>query len=371
MSEEFYPLSGIEALSVNPLNRVETDEMEDGSETSRNLWADKMFKREIDLKHTPLTDQEAIVLRDFYTERNGSKDSFWFRDNVNRDGNYRVRFTGGTKYERMTAATKVDVTMRQIAATKARVTLPRIIAATGGIRDQVPFWFDADKSKHWIHNYSEQHEQNWFNAGALAGVDAVHQTQNLAAQVYVATDKFHNARIIGGTNAKYITANAIAKGDYIAPGSQARGLWFAMVKLPTHASKRVICGIGTVAALSAMGIAIAADNRIEPWLGGAETFTNARFNNSTANTWRSVAVAFEGSDCTLYVNGVSIGTDAIVGRTYVDGKLSLGCAPDGTLALTSGISYLQHAMLLSDDFDATVVANLHNLFAANFGLATV
>lgn len=375
MSNEFYPLSGIETIKVNPYVRVERDEFEDGSESSRRIWAEKVFKRTFEVKHFPLTDQEAVVLRDFFMEREGPYDPFWFRDNVNREGNYQVRFSNEMAYERITAATNVQSVMNQIAATKSRVTLPRliaIIASASGTRDYIPFWFDANKSRHWIHNYVETHEQDWFNAGALVGEDAVLQSPGVvSSQLYVNSNIYENCRIIGSTTGKYITANDQVKGDYIAPGSAARGLFFCVVRNPTHSSKSVIMGMGDVSSGNAMGLAINASNQYEPWLGGAHTFTNAKFTNSAANTWRTIAVAFDGSSCSLYVNGALIGTDSQT-RTYVDGKLSLGCAPNGTLPVGgAGINYLQHAMYLSDDFDATIVANLHNLFAAQFGLATV
>jgi hypothetical protein len=376
MSEEFYPLSGIQSIKVKPYTRVETDEFEYGNEATRLLWAEKSFKRKFEVKHAPLVDQEAIVLRDFFSERSGPYDSFWFRDNVNREGNYRVRFASEMDYERITSATEVMSVMNQLSATKSRVTLPRIIAViagASGTRDYIPFWFDANKSKHWLHNYVATHEQDWFNAGALAGEDAILQSPGeVTSQVYVNSDKAENCRFIGSTTGKYITANDQVKGDYIAPGSAARGLFFCVVRNPTHSSKSVIMGMGDVSSGNAMGLAINASNQYEPWLGGAHTFTNAKFTNSAVNTWRTIAVAFDGSSCSLYVNGIGIGTDLHVGRTYVDGKLSLGCAPDGTLAVGgAGINYLQHAMYLSDDFDGTVVAALHNLFAAQFGLATV
>src|SRR6185295_10427091 len=91
MSDVFYPISGFKDIQVQYLDRTVKDEFEDGSESAMRLWPDKTFKRIFTCQHMPLSAQEFGYVKSFFSARSGQYDSFWFRDNVNRQGNAKVR----------------------------------------------------------------------------------------------------------------------------------------------------------------------------------------------------------------------------------------------------------------------------------------
>jgi len=107
--------------------------------------------------------------------------------------------------------------------------------------------------------------------------------------------------------------------------------------------------VGAIGTGHSLGISLAADNRYEPFLGGSEAWTNARYNNSAAVTWRSVAVVWTAASnaATLYVNAVSIGSDSVA-RALTAGPAVLGAAPDGSLKSNNG-ELQRTAACASDD----------------------
>lgn len=361
MSDVLYPIGGrIASLRASVMDRVLKDAFEAGNTMTRNLWAANTFKRRFDLQHMPLTYEEFKYLDDFYTEREGAKDVFWFRDNVNRRGNAKVRFSQPLMEDRGPAVYPgIQVQLEEIAPIRA---LPGIVAVKNAGGSSPALWWDPNREIWYEDQGAVYKEVQTFDAqGNL--YPAVWQggtALNLAGTLTQWQDYFFN-------NSEWAkTAINIAA----LAGAQPASTVFAIVKCPTIASKQVLIGVGAMGAGNALGIAVAADNRIEPWIGGSETWTNARSNNSPNNTWRSVAVTWPAAsnNATLYVNAASIGTDANT-RNYTAGSASLGAAIDGTLKCNTADE--AHLMIFSSALSLAQIKALHNLFAHQYGMSTV
>lgn len=360
MSDVLYPIGLIATLRATVVDRTIKDEFESGNTMTRNLWAANSFKRRFDVLHNPLTYEEFKYLDDFYTERGGGKDYFWFRDNSNRRGNAKVRFAAPLPEDRGPAVYPgVQVQLEEIAPLRA---LPGVIAVKNAGGSSPLLWWDPNR-------------EIWYEHQGTIYKDV--QTFDAQGNLYPAVWQGGTALNLAGTltqwqDYQFATSEwaktAINIGT-LAP-TQPAATVFAIAKCGTIASKQVLVGVGAMGAGNALGIAVAADNRFEPWIGGAETWTNARSNNSPNNTWRSVAVTWPAAsnNATLYVNAVSIGTDGNT-RNYVAGPATLGAAIDGTLKSAAELS---HVLIFSSALSLAQVKALHNLFVHQYtGLATV
>ena len=116
MTNVLYPLGLIEQLKVTPSTRVLSDVFEDGSTNTRLLYPAQNFKRHFVLQHAPLTLDEYRFLRSFHSQRGGLYDAFWFRDNVNRAGNARVRFAKPLPEEHNGVLFNTQTEMDEVAA---------------------------------------------------------------------------------------------------------------------------------------------------------------------------------------------------------------------------------------------------------------
>jgi len=353
---EFYPISLIHALQVTPVARVIGDQFEDGSTATRRVWAAQYFKRRFKVQHAPLTLAEWRYLRSFYSARNGTYDSFWFRDNVNRDGNALVRFASDLPHSFSGSARMVQLDLDEVSPVRALPETEEVTTAAG----RTPFvWYDANRELYYLHAGTAYTEADTWD--------------ELAA--YRAAWQGGTSLSLGGTTAQaqyyQFAASQWARSGTVTAltGTQPAVTIFAIARHGTVSSKEVICGIGAMGSGKALGIAVAADNRYEPWIGGSETWTNARTNNSAINTWRSFAVVWAASSntATLYTNAASVGADSNA-RSLTAGSLTLGSAIDGTLKCTGHVGQL---LVFAGALTLAQIKAVHNLLGIQYGLSIV
>jgi len=355
MSSVLYPVSLIARQRVQRFNRVVSDEFEDGSTSARLRWTAQYFKRRFDLQHAPLTEAEYRYLRSFFSQRSGRYDSFWFRDNPGRGGNAQVRFASDVPEDFAGRAYQIQVSLEEIAAIRALPELDELTTAAG----TAPVaWFDANRERYHSHC-------------GTAVMDAFLYDVSLAGNANWAAGTLPLGNILG--QYQYLnfagTQYALTPANLVVSAGQPALTLFCIAQHGTISGKQVLFALGAMGAGAGAGIAVAADNYYEPWLGGSETFTNARQSNATDDTWRSFAVVWTGSsnNVTLYVNAVSIGTDAVA-RSLTAGPLSVGAALDGTLKATG---YVAQVMVVPAALSLAQVKAVHNLVGYQYGLATV
>jgi hypothetical protein len=134
MSNEFYPIGLLKSVRPQQMARVERDVFENGATSSALRWPRNYFKSQFRVQHAPLTPLEAEALYNFYNRMNGGYDSFWFRDNLDRTGNYQMRFESEWSPERVANLRNVTCDMEQVAPRKALLSpadIPAIIPAYG------------------------------------------------------------------------------------------------------------------------------------------------------------------------------------------------------------------------------------------------
>lgn len=354
MSDVLYPLSLIERLTSEKVGRIVSDVFEDGSTSTRNQWSAQNFKRRLQLVHAPLTEAEFRYLRSFYSQRSGRYDSFWFRDNVHRDGNVKVRFAASLPLEYQGRARRLQVVLEEVAAIRALPEWDELVSAAG---NTPLLWFDANRELYYSH------------AGTAYRESALYDAMLTNAASWQA-----GSFPIGGSTSQYqhyafTGAEWGNTGATLLSGTQPAATLFCVAKHATIASKAVICGVGTLGAGKGLGIAISAANAYEPWIGGSETWSTATQSNATNNTWRSFAVTWPAASNTasFYVNGAAALTE-VETRDYATGPFALGAAPDGTLKTTGNVS---HALLFNAELTFAQVKAVHNLLGYQFGLATV
>ncbi len=357
MSDVLYPLGGIASQNVMQIDRVLRDDFEAGNTTTRRLWADKTFKRRFEVAHFPLVFSEYQCLAGFFTLR-GTYDSFWYRDNVNRAGNAKVRFTEPLSKQRGPAVYDLRVVLDE---TEPIRTLPELNEVFDGVGTAPALWWDANREIYYEHYRKVYKDSSVWDAAlnenrpAWQGGTALNLASVLAQWQNFAFDNSEWAK----------TASNVSQ----FAGTQPACTVFAIARHGTIASKQVLCAVGAMGAGNAVGLAINASNQYEPWLGGSETWTNAKFTNVEIHPWRSVAVTWPASsnNASLYVNAALIGSDANP-RNFTAGPATLGAAIDGTLKVTGDLA---HVFFFAAELTLAQVKALHNLFAYQYGMATV
>lgn len=356
MSDVFYPISLVQAVDVQRADRTLMDEFESGSVATRRYWSAYNFKRRVALQHSPMTLSELRTLRTFHAQRSGQSDSFWFRDNVNRGGNIKVRFKGDLSQPWQAGARQIAVQLEEVAPVRALPELDEVTAAAGSAP---VIWYDANRELYLPHN-GTVYTENAYEAVAMAA-DAPWQAGSLP---------------LGNALTQYqhyaFDGTAWAKGQANVSGItalKAACTLLAMVKHSTSATQQLIFGIGTGSTASGMGIQLNASNEYTPWIGSFGTWSTAKQSNGTSDTWRSLAVTWaSGSNTgTLFTNGTSIGGDSNT-RSFFPGPVSLGAAPDGTLLTTGNVA---HVMAFASVLSTAQIKAVHNLLGYQYGLATV
>jgi len=369
MSDVFYPLGGIASSEIELLDRTIADEFESGATSSRRLWPDRTFKRRITVEHQNLSIVRFRVLEEFFAARSGRYDSFWFRDNVHRTGNHKVRLAKPFQIERSGKMTyNVKLTFDQVAPVKAFPTLRDIYNGALFVPD---LWLDANRAL-WAHDYLALSESN-----KLYEAD-IYQSQTDSPTRLITWNSALNAYVaLGDTgicqqypeyyfnNDKYATDNTFTTGESGAKKVHS----FFIVARRVSTSEKIIFGKSGAGANQGVGIQCNAAGSVSPWAGGsAEVWTGAMSNPSSGAWFTAAAVWPTGSDvASWYYNGALVGTKSVT-RDMFDSKFHIGARLDGTTKFTGGVLQAIH---FSAELDAAGVAALHNLFAYQVGLATV
>lgn len=356
MSDVLYPISLIESLRTEKHDRTVADAFEDGSVAARNQWSAQNFKRRFQLQHSPLTDAEWRHLRSFHSQRSGRYDSFWFRDNVHRDGNAKVRFTGPLPADYQGRAHRLALTLEEAAPIRALPEWDELAAAAGA----TPLlWFDANREIYYTHAGTVYKDPLGLAFDATLQQSAPWQAGTFPAGNILG--QYQHYAFDGATWAK--------TGALSLTGAQPAATVFAIAKHGTIASKEVLFGVGAMGTGHALGIAVSAGNFYEPWIGGSETWGTARQSNGTPNTWRSFAVTWPSASnvASLYVNGAAALTETET-RDFTAGPLSLGAAVDGTLKCTGNVA---HVLVFAAELSFAQVKAVHNLLGYQYGLSTV
>jgi hypothetical protein len=364
MSNFIYPLGIIDKQKVTPTNSVISDSFENGTTMTRLLWNAQNFKRKFELTHSGLTLAEWRYLRSFYSQRSGMYDGFWYRDNVNRRGNANVRFSAALAENHDGVLYNAQVSMDEIAPVRTLPELDEVIAAAGSTP---VLWYDANREFYLTH------------VGNIVTEPAVYDAAN---QNYPATWRAGTLSL-GGSASQYQTYNftGINRALTSATVTELSGspeplcTIFVIAKHSSTSTKQVLLSIGGMGDGHAMGLALASDNRYEPWLGGTESWTVTRLNNSPADTYRSLAVVCELAEMVkLYANAAVISSEGHT-RNYIVGPAAFGSAIDGTLIANPGGTMannsLAHILVFAAALNATQIKALHNLLGYQYGLSIV
>jgi hypothetical protein len=376
MSNVLYPISAIKAVKSPAYNRVAVDAFEDGGSGSRAFWGAQNFKRRFTVTHAALTLEEYRYLRSFYTQRDGAYDPFWFRDNVNRRGNAKVRFVSPLPEGREGMIfPELQVEMEEIAPIRVMPEIDEIETAAGSA---LSVYYDANREVYFDHtqNLSTAPNGIYTPANYTDGSGAY----DAAYQVCPCPWQAGGAANIAGVSSSqwqnyHFDGTGWARSTANVPGfstTQPACSIFAMLQHSTTATKQVIFAFGAMG--GALGLALNAANKFEPYLGGADTFVNAKQTNPLA--WCSVGItwALASNDVKFYLNGALIGTDTVV-RSFSTGKVALGAAPDGTLKSNPGNAMVNadaaHLMAFNAELTLAQIKAVHNLLAYQYGIALV
>ena len=383
MSDVLYPLGPTGTLSVRRISRTIKDEFEDGSTQSRRLWTANYFKRRFTVRHENLTRREFDLLASFFAARDGGYDSFWYRDNHNRGGNAKVRLVGDFPIDRGGAPVySPELVLEEVAPIRQLPSYAEVATAAGANvlnGGRFHLWLDANREIEFTNTGDSF--QGLLHTDAFlknfARDDGTYTAQDLATEfVEGNTSRFNTTTTQWqdfklGNSVYYRTAANFES----PPSSQPALTIFCISKFDTSSQQRVLFGAGTMGAGKCFGLQLDASNYYKPWLGGSEVWSTARYLNSPAATFRSVAVTWAAGSNTakLYVNGALIGSEANT-RSYVDGRLAFGAAPDGTLGVNTGAgdaNGTNHVMQWYFECSLAQIQALHNLFAHQYGLTTV
>ena len=359
-----FPTAKIDTIRSIPTDRTLKDEFESGGHSSRALWPSRYFRRRFSVKTTVLTQLEFRTLRAFWAEH-GTNTPFIFRNNIDRTGNTSVRFLNFPHDLDTHAVASFD--LEESEPIRERPTLEEIHDAAG---TRPLLWFDPNAERYLWDAYDQ------LAATETTVFDQVSYTGKLAWQTgalnFQDTEAQNQAYLLN-----YLRWAKTATNIGITGGQPACTIIAIAQTGALVSQKQVIIAIGDMGATKAMGLAVAADNKFEPWMGGTETFANTRIANSPVWTWRSLAAVWPSGSTNIstYSNGTLVGTDTRA-RAYANsvGSVSLGAALDGTLQcgpINEAPVYLGQALVFNAALTATQIKSVHNLFAYQFDLSTV
>lgn len=359
MSDILYPISLVQSVKILPVNRVLADEFEDGTTNTRRMWGDKYFKRRFTVQHAPLSRLEANRLRGFHTERNGTYDSFWFRDNPNRGGNAKVRFGQNTEPAREGQLTNIGVLLAETAPTRA---LPDEREVYGAAGTEPSLWLDPNRVIYFEHpGWTTFTEATLFDASRTEAWPLTYQSGALVLGDVLAQNQYLDAT----------TSWARTTGNFTAvTGTQPACTVIAFLKRATGGTGRKgLITFGATGTGNAMGIGYNA-GAYEPYLGGAESWGTALQSNASGDTWRSIAISWPAASnvASFYTNAALIATESET-RNYSAGPLVLNAEPDGTDNDT--VHKYGQVLVFAAALTLAQVKAVHNLFCAQYGLATV
>jgi len=373
MSDIFYPMAGFRDLQVQYMDRTMKDEFEDGSESAMRLWPDKFFKRQFTAQHYQLSAQEFGYVKSFFTARSGQYDSFWFRDNVNRQGNAKVRLSKPLAVKRNGQIVyDVSMEMREIAPVRMLVELNEVIDVAGNLY----FWWDANRA-----TYFRTRPSGLADVSTVAALESTVWDSSYNG-IKPAWNTADPNLFVDSENSQYnyfefgnVISSRFARSTFTLPFATGKPslTMFIIAKIDgASAVKRVLASIGALGATKAFGIQCDTDGFLKPWFGATETWTNGKF--AADSNWHSIAVSrMSGSDTVGFaIDGAFVGTDTLAG-SLTDNGFALGSAPDasGTYPLyTDTLGQIAHVICCTS-LDVTPMAALHNLFAHQYGLTPV
>ncbi|MBC8094212.1 MAG: hypothetical protein H7Y43_00220 [Akkermansiaceae bacterium] len=364
MSNEFYPVSLIQKLRVTKQDRTIRDPFEDGSSGARRTWPAGYFKRRFEVTHSPLTRTEFNYLKEFY-ETHGTYGTFYFRDNVNQDGNALVRFAEPLLMEYQGAGRPVTVRLEE---TTAYGISPATVAAVAGATPVV--WYDSTREMYYAHAGT-----TYYGATANAADRLTNYTSPWQAGTPAVTSPLADGYTFDGTLWAKTSAN-ISQLSGTAPDMTI----FLLARISATTSIQMLASVsctGIFGNPNSVGIGLTDSGSFYPLESITSGFAgDPGIANSPADTWKSVALAGWSSPA-LYVNAVSGGTGPFYNsRDYVAGPFAIGCSTLGTKIANPGNAMancdIAHCMLFASKLTAAQVKALHNLFVPDFtGLAHV
>lgn len=340
-------------MTVGHQSRVVVDPIEAGIESRQAMWGSKMFRRAFRLTHSGLTEAEAIILNEFFADRQGTMDSFWFRDSINRSGNHRVRFNESLKPSITRENRSVEMNLVEVGP---REQLPTVDEATEGAGGNAPLiWIDANRERVTSHIGVDTFESG--------GYDVVSRSD-------FGIWEGAGARVGGlaGPFSWYPFAGSSWLSSYQS-AAPINLVIHVVFRAPASSTKQVIFSVGEVGAGSAAGVCLTAAGKLEPWYGGTEVFTGASYT-CPANTWLSVTIPFYGPpnyETRLYINGVAFGSvvSGVSRALMAASAIALGAAPNGSLPFFGDVA---HALVLPITMGSGDFPTLHNLLAPMYGL---
>ncbi len=361
MSDLLYPISLIKAVEAQRSSRVVADDFEDGGTSTRRLWAAKNFKRRFTIKHSPLTEREMKALRSFYTQRDGAYDSFWFRDNVGRGGNAKVRFVNPLPEPRTGQAyPEVQIALDEVAPIRTLPELDEVTAAAGA----APLiWWDANRGRWYEHCGTTYKESTIYDAvEAYPGViqaGALPLGNVLGQWQHFAPDGTFWAKTSGNVTGLV--------------GTQPACTLFLIMRAATNAGYGVLWGVGTATNQQSICFIHNADGFYAGTsTGGVSSLTG--FTNAPTNTWRSLAFTLPNGAATgsFYVNGAVVQEDGAIARNFAAGPAFMAANPlGGSIEPGATDCRIAHAMVFAAKLPLAQVKALHNLLGYQYGLATV
>jgi hypothetical protein len=343
--------------------RVDRDVFEAGNTAAKLRWPAQFFKHHIELQHAPLTQAEVRYLLSFYSQRSGLYDSFWLRDNIDRTGNYNVRFAKEIAPEQDASPLRgVGIELEEVAP---RRMLPFIEEVTSGAGFTPVCWYDANRRIYTTHMGVNTEEVNFIDSAngnypLAPGVSAVASIAGTEVSQWQAVT-FASASTNWMKSGVNVSELASSAGDCTL---------FVIASRAASASDEIVFQVGNDTGLGKVfGFGITAGNYWEWYYGSGSFFaTNARLLNTPASTYRSFAMVFTGGvTAKLYTNGALIGSDAIT-ENYAAGPVALGATNNGAMKTNASVG---QALMFAGALTLAQVKAVHNLFAPQYGLVGV
>jgi hypothetical protein len=363
MSDVFYPSGVIEEVKVELIDRTLVDEFEDGSTSAKLLWAEKCFKRRYTVKHAPLTADEFAVLQAFFVARNGRYDPFWFRDNVHRGGQAKVRLAVPFPIQRgQSLAYQTELLLEEVAPVRMLVDVDEVTAAAGSAP---AYWFDANRQIAYLDGGIYYGESGRYDATSCVIYDRMRGYDGYS----VFGDPIQRTTLVS----QYGWSNVIGRSNGTVANwtgaSKPPGTILLICRHGTVSTDQVLFQVGAASAGNAMGIRYTSGGAYSPWIYGSDAWSGVVV--SPVDTWRSVAAVWAASSnaATMYVNGASAAAGSFT-RSYVAGPVALGW--DGAANMSDlDKSGMGHAMFFTSALSQAQVKAVHNLLRHQYGMAAV
>jgi len=367
MSNLFYPVGLIQNLDIQQMDRTLVDAFENGTTSARSYWAANNFKRIFQITHAPLKPAEFKYLKSFYAQRSGQFDTFWFRDNIGRNGNASVRFSQALYHERhqqVVTLTKQYVNLAEVAPIRALPEFDEVTAAAGSAP---VIWYDANREYYLQHCGAVILDPLGQTLDVMGNYRATWQagTINFGSSIFGQYQYYNFSGVEWAKTAANITQLA---------GTQPACTIFCIFKASVSAANQVLFSIGNNSTGGALGVALKSSNAIAAWLGGATYGPDMSY---TADTFMSAAIAWVGSsnEHSVYLNAAYQYNSSSYARSLVAGPLVLGAAPNGALIANPSNAMancnLAHVLVFAGNLTLAQIKAVHNLLGYQYGLATV